>query len=186
VGTFPFVVEFNDQSSDKWGDINTYFWDFGDGSRAWGDRTFHYYTGNDGAYTVSLTVTGPGGSDTETKISYIHEPGSVLHPVIDKITRRNVYPGDRIRIIGYNFGDSQGDSILHVGGLDFSSSNPRIKLWTDTKIRIRLPVNVWDCDWFNGGAYQSRRVWVTTGDDGGEESNKKRVKVLKPDALVCE
>jgi len=177
-GTPPLLVEFNDASSEKWGSINTYFWEFGDGSTAWGDRTFHMYmTG--GAFTVSLTVTGPGGSDTKTKVNYVHETGYLpLHPVVEEIKPKKAYPGDKIAVKGYNFGATQGDSILHIAGKKFDSSNTRIKLWSDTKITVKLPVKAYDCDWFDGKSYRYRKVWVTVG---GEDSEKKRVKLLAPD-----
>jgi PKD repeat protein len=175
-----FLVEFTDQSSEKWGMINTYFWDFGDGSMAWGDRAFHMYR-SDGPFTVSLTVTGPGGSDTKTRTNYIHTPGYMpLYPVVERIKPRRPQPGDKITIIGYNFGQNQGDSVVHVNGRTFSSSNPkRIRLWTDTKIIIRLPARWYDCDWFKGKNYRFRKAWVTVG---AEDSNQKRFRLYKPDA----
>lgn len=55
------------------GSVHTWLWDFGDGtsgplnSEANPLKTYALA----GTYTVSLTVTGDGGSDTETKTSYI-------------------------------------------------------------------------------------------------------------------
>jgi PKD repeat protein/predicted secreted protein len=180
VGTPPFVVEFTGKpSSEKWGSITTYFWAFGDGSTAWGEVAYHYYTSG-GPFTVSLTATGPGGADTKTKVDLIHEPGYLpLYPVIEARNPRKAYPGDKIAIKGYNFGAEQGNSIVHINGKTFDSSSPRIRLWSDTKVKIKLPGEVaYDCDWFKGEAYRNRSVWITVE---GEDSNKKRVKVLKPD-----
>ncbi|UCD87409.1 MAG: PKD domain-containing protein, partial [Desulfobacterales bacterium] len=180
VGIPDFVVEFTDQSSEKWGIIYTYFWDFGDGSTAYGDRAFHRYT-SDGPFTVSLTVTGPGGSDTKTRTNYIHTPGyRPLYPVVERIKPRKPQPGDKITILGYNFDQDQGDSVVHVNGRTFSSSNSkRIKLWTDTKIIIRLPTRWYPCEWFKGKNYRFRKAWVTVG---AEDSNQKRFRLYKPDA----
>ena len=50
--------------------ISNYFWDFGDGAVSTETNPSHEYT-TTGSYTVTLTVTGPGGSDDETKINYI-------------------------------------------------------------------------------------------------------------------
>jgi hypothetical protein len=96
------------------------------------------------------------------------------HPVIDKILGVKE-PGLIVRVIGQNFGDTQGDSVVHIGPKTFNSSSPRIKLWSDTKIRIGLPK--YQCGWFNGQDYKYIRVWVTVD---GVDSNKKRIKVLKP------
>ncbi len=126
-------------------------------------------------YTVSPTVTGPGGSDTETKPDYIHVDPGTQTPVIDKI-RGLKEPGKIIRIIGSGFGATQGDSVVRIGPKVFGPGHTRIKLWTDTKIKIRLPK--WKCTWFKGNDFRRRNIWVTVG---GVDSNKKRRKIFKPD-----
>jgi PKD repeat protein len=66
-GEAPLTVDFDDQSS---GNITSWDWDFGDGNTS--TEQFPTNTYNDeGIYTVSLTVTGPNGSDTETKVDFI-------------------------------------------------------------------------------------------------------------------
>ncbi len=77
-GTKPLLVQFTDQST---GSITTWSWDFGDGGTSTEQSPSYEYT-DAGDYTVSLTVTGPGGGDTETKVGYIHvdEPAA---PVAD-------------------------------------------------------------------------------------------------------
>jgi PKD repeat protein len=67
-GAAPLTVNFTDQST---GQITSWSWDFGDGSISTEQNPSHTYT-DDGSYTVSLAVTGPGGSDTETKADYIN------------------------------------------------------------------------------------------------------------------
>ena len=52
------------------GDISSWSWDFGDGQTSSLVNPAHIYT-TEGTYTVSLTVTGPLGSDTEAKNGYI-------------------------------------------------------------------------------------------------------------------
>jgi hypothetical protein len=66
-GEAPLPVQFTDQST---GSIDTWSWDFGDTGTSDQADPSHTYT-EPGQYTVSLTVTGPGGSDTETKSLYI-------------------------------------------------------------------------------------------------------------------
>jgi PKD repeat protein len=65
------TVDFQDQSV---GDINRWSWDFGDGAVTLDRNPSHDYTAA-GTYTVSLTVSGPGGSDTETKVGYVTVTG---------------------------------------------------------------------------------------------------------------
>ncbi len=66
-GFAPLTVSFSDQSS---GSVNTWAWSFGDGGVNSTANPSHTYT-NAGTYSVSLTVTGPGGSNTVTKTNYI-------------------------------------------------------------------------------------------------------------------
>jgi len=66
-GAVPLTVQFTDTST---GDITTWEWDFGDsGTSALQHPVYQYAVA--GTYTGALTVTGPGGTDTETKIGYI-------------------------------------------------------------------------------------------------------------------
>ncbi len=71
-GVDPLSVVFTDFST---GTITSWLWNFGDASTSTGQEPTHVYTVV-GTYTVSLTVTGPAGSDGETKVDYI----SVVEP----------------------------------------------------------------------------------------------------------
>jgi len=66
-GNYPLTVNFTDQST---GDVSTRNWDFGDGQTGTEQNPTHLYKWG-GFYTVSLTVTGPGGTDAEVKSKYI-------------------------------------------------------------------------------------------------------------------
>jgi PKD repeat protein len=61
------AVNFTDEST---GEITDWSWDFGDGGTSTAQNPSHTYNSG-GTYTVELTVTGPGGSDTETRTDYI-------------------------------------------------------------------------------------------------------------------
>ncbi|MFC1944923.1 PQQ-binding-like beta-propeller repeat protein [Chloroflexota bacterium] len=74
------TIEFADQST---GNITYWQWDFGDGQTIDEQNPIHSYAAA-GVYTVSLTVTGPGGSDTEARIDYIS--------VIVALTRQTITP----------------------------------------------------------------------------------------------
>lgn len=68
-GTVPLEVQFTDQST---GDITDWEWDFdNDGTVDSTEQNPTHTYAAVGEYTVSLTVTGPDGSDTETKVDYI-------------------------------------------------------------------------------------------------------------------
>jgi PKD repeat protein len=66
-GEAPLTVNFTDQST---GTVVSWDWSFGDGSTSNEQNPSHTYK-NLGSYTVTLTVTGPTGSNTETKSDYI-------------------------------------------------------------------------------------------------------------------
>jgi PKD repeat protein len=76
-GKAPLTVRFNDTST---GSPTSWFWDFGDGTNATGQNPTHTYM-QAGKYTVSLTATNAGGSNTSTKKDYITVSGSVKPPV---------------------------------------------------------------------------------------------------------
>jgi serine protease len=63
----PLTVQFTDRSG---GNITSWLWDFGDGATSIGKNPVHTFQ-EPHSYTVSLTVAGPDGSDTETKTAYI-------------------------------------------------------------------------------------------------------------------
>ncbi|MBM3157283.1 MAG: PKD domain-containing protein [Chloroflexi bacterium] len=62
------TVYFTDLST---GEITSWSWDFGNGQTSTLQNPSNYYN-HDGLYAVTLTVTGPGGTDVETKPSYIY------------------------------------------------------------------------------------------------------------------
>ena len=69
-GDGPLVVQFTDNSI---GHVSSRLWDFGDGTTSTEQNPTHTYMyKNIADYTVSLSITGMGGSDTETKTNYIH------------------------------------------------------------------------------------------------------------------
>ena len=68
-GAPPLTVTFSDDST---GQIDSWQWDFGDGTPPGNEQNPVHIYQEAGTYTVSLTVTGTGGSDTETKADYIN------------------------------------------------------------------------------------------------------------------
>jgi PKD repeat protein len=71
-GVVPVVVDFTDLST---GVVDSWLWDFGDGTTSTEPSPSHEYT-EPGDYTVSLTVTNAFGSDSETKSAYIQTAGT--------------------------------------------------------------------------------------------------------------
>ena len=66
-GNAPLVVQFVDSSTNT---PTSWVWSFGDGNTSAAQNPSHTYV-IEGTYTVTLTATNSGGSDTETKAGYI-------------------------------------------------------------------------------------------------------------------
>jgi PKD repeat protein len=75
-GTAPLTVSFTDLST---GTITSWAWDFGDGGTSTQRNPVHTYQ-KQGTYKVRLTVSGPAGSNTLTKPSYIKVKKPVKKP----------------------------------------------------------------------------------------------------------
>lgn len=75
----PLSVDFTDLSS---GLIDSWDWTFGDGNTSTAENPTNIYSAP-GTYTVSLTVTGAGGADTETIINYVEVVPIPPAPVAD-------------------------------------------------------------------------------------------------------
>jgi PKD repeat protein len=84
-GEAPLTVSFTDQST---GAITDWAWDFGDGGSSVAQSPNHEYTAADD-YMVTLTVTGPGGSDSDT--TTIH-----VDPAPEAIETRGIFFTERI------------------------------------------------------------------------------------------
>ncbi len=96
-GELPLTVRF--KPSNLGGAVATYRWDFGDSSvvSVSVDSTEHIY-GKPGVYTVSLTATGPGGSDTRTKDNLITvslPPASAIKLSTASLTLDSVLVGSK-------------------------------------------------------------------------------------------
>jgi hypothetical protein len=69
-GPAPLPVQFTLQTETPAGCRTGLSWDFGDGDGSAEEAPAHVYDAP-GAYTVTLTITGPAGEDGETKVDYI-------------------------------------------------------------------------------------------------------------------
>ena len=77
-----FPVQFMDTST---GSVSSWSWDFGDGNTSTAQYPCHIYQAQ-GTYTVSLTASGPGGSNTYKRANYI-SVSSVVPGGIDQYTK---------------------------------------------------------------------------------------------------
>jgi serine protease len=68
-GFAPLTVNFTDTST---GDVTSWDWNFGDGSSSTAQNPSHMYGA--GAFMITLTVTGPGGSDSFSQPILVSDP----------------------------------------------------------------------------------------------------------------
>jgi beta propeller repeat protein len=78
-GNAPLSVSFTDNST---GQSLSWHWNFGDKTTSTDKNPVHTYK-NSGKYTVTLTVTNEGGSNTVTKTNYINVTTPLKPPVAD-------------------------------------------------------------------------------------------------------
>ena len=76
-GTAPLTVSFTDASTNS---PTSWYWTFGDGSTSTAKSPSHAYS-TAGTYTVSLTATNAGGSNTLTRTGYITVSTATVAPV---------------------------------------------------------------------------------------------------------
>jgi RHS repeat-associated protein len=81
-GNAPLTVTFTNTTT---GEATGYEWVYGDGATSVITHPTHIYTAT-GVYTVSLTATGPGGSDTLTRTNYITVTGGGPEPPVAGFT----------------------------------------------------------------------------------------------------
>jgi PKD repeat protein len=120
-GGAPLLVSFTDLSL---GTISSWAWNFGDGATSTAQNVAHTYT-TFGNFTVTLTVTGPSGSDTETKVGYIE---------VGKDTKAQTDPplngGDAEPAAGFWGRPLIGPAPLAVDFHDASIGNWGSRTWT--------------------------------------------------------
>gem|GEM_PF-1503571 len=115
-GPFPLTVAFTNLST---GDFNTCLWDFGDSQTSNLCSPPNHVYQSKGVYAVSLTVSGAGGSDIETKSGYITvyvpvsadfsaSPTSGPFPL--EVAFTNLSTGDFDTCL-WDFGDSQNSNL---------------------------------------------------------------------------
>lgn len=184
-GSPPLPVNFTDQST---GSIISWYWDFGDGSTSTVQNPSHYYN-PPGDYTVSSTVTGPGGSDTETKSAFIH----VSSPPTPTATRTPTptgtpTPADTENPVAYWISPVGNEQVHRVGseaiqlevGATDNEAVPRVRFYrwdavnewyvgigedTTAPYLMSLEASTLDYDW--------NQIFANAYDTAGNESDRK-------------
>ena len=74
-GFAPLTVNFTDTSI---GDVTSWSWNFGDNSGTNAQNPSHTYGA--GGFTITLTVTGPGGTDSFSQFILVSDPDGGGNP----------------------------------------------------------------------------------------------------------
>ncbi|HHW77384.1 MAG TPA: PKD domain-containing protein, partial [Xanthomonadaceae bacterium] len=98
-GTAPLTTTFTNTST---GTIDSYSWNFGDGSTSTAQNATHSYT-KPGTYTVKLTATGPAGTNTKTQTGYI---------TVATASTTNISG----LVAAYSFGETSGATVVDASG----------------------------------------------------------------------
>ena len=157
-GVAPLTVSFSDLSS---GAVSSWSWSFGDGGRSSAQSPSHQYA-VPGTYTVALTVTGPGGSDTET--------------AVDLITVATPPP-----VAGFGADRTSGRAPLSVQFTDTSSGAVTAWAWElgdGTRSTSANPSHVYT----SSGAYTVRLT--VTGPGGSDSETQTNLIVVAPPLVI--
>ncbi|MBK8816451.1 MAG: PKD domain-containing protein [Methylococcaceae bacterium] len=100
-GNAPLSVGFSDTST---GTINTRLWNFGDGTTSASANPNHIYN-TAGLYNISLTVTGPNGTNTKTSAGFINVTSS-----------STTIPPGQGPVAVYSFEENSGNIIADASG----------------------------------------------------------------------
>jgi PKD repeat protein len=116
-GLAPLTVQFTDLSE---GQITSWWWDFGDGASSSARHPSHVF--GPGSFDVSLTVTGPNGSDTRTRAAFVTSEDMLPHADFAADARLGFAPhtvsftdlssGD-VTLRSWSFGDGATSSALY-------------------------------------------------------------------------
>jgi PKD repeat protein len=144
-GTSPLTIQFTDSSTNI---PTSWVWSFGDGGTSTVQHPSHIYT-TAGSYTVTLTATNAGGSNTVSQASYITVTNTVASPVAS-----------------FYSAVTSGTVPLTIQFADLSSNTPTTWAWSfgdgDTST-IQHPSHIYSTT----GSYT---VTLTATNDGGSNT----------------
>ena len=162
-GTAPLTVRFTDASTNS---PTSWSWNFGDGNTTNSTvrNPVHTYL-SAGTYTVKLTATNTGGSDSETKTNYITGSAPVIAPVA-------AFTGTPI----------SGTAPLTVRFTDASTNSPTSWSWNfgdgnTTNSTVRNPVHTY----LSAGTYT---VTLTATNSAGSDGETKTGYVTVTSAVI--
>lgn len=165
-GIKPVDIELTDLSE---GDIDSWNWLFGDGGVSDQQSPTHTYT-RAGIFFVSLTVSGPGGTDIKTKTNFITIEGSV--PVADfSATPTVVEKGSEVQFTDLSTGGVTGWLWDFGDGGNSEEQNPKHAYKRNGKYNISLTASGTD-----GSDREIKTNFITVGKEKRRDEKPKRPK----------
>jgi PKD repeat protein len=138
-GLIPLQVDFTDLTT---GDVASWAWDFdNDGNTdSTAQNPSHTYS-TPGSFTVVLTATGPGGTDTETKVAYVVVSGPVVADFSASATRE--YDTTSIQFTDLSTGtiSTWAWDFDNDGNTDSTAQNPTHTFSTPGTYSVKLSVS---------------------------------------------
>jgi PKD repeat protein len=114
-GDAPLSVQFTDESTGK---ITSWAWDFdNDGTIDSTEQSPAHIYSAAGTYAVNLTVTGPGGSDDETKLTCI----TVSEPLAKPLANFTADPVQGVAPLNVQFTDTSSGTAITAYAWDFEN-----------------------------------------------------------------
>jgi len=147
-GNVPLTVNFTDQST---GSPTGWSWTFGDGGTSTAQNPSHQYT-SAGTYTVALTASNAGGSNTNTKTNYV-----------------TVTTGPPPPVANFTGSPLSGNAPLTVAFADTSTGSPTAWSWTFGDSGTSTAQNP-SHQYAAAGTYT---VSLTASNAGGSNTNTK-------------
>ncbi|MEA3276086.1 MAG: DUF4082 domain-containing protein [Pseudomonadota bacterium] len=133
MGTAPLQVGFADAST---GIISSRSWTFGDGGTSTLQNPSHTYT-KAGLYTVTLSVSGPGGVDTLTRSSYVQVEASEVAMEVGELLVNHLWQRvdfaapftDPIVVAQSLSSNGAHPAVVRVDGVDPNGFSIRVQEW---------------------------------------------------------
>lgn len=140
-GSAPLTVTFTD---DSLGNITSRSWDFGDGGSSTQANPSHTYS-SAGVYTVTLTVSGPDGTDSLARPNLINvaaaSPSTLALPPTANFSAQPLAGSAPLTVTFTNRSSSAADYLWDFGdGNTSTESNPTHTFKTPGSYQVRLSV----------------------------------------------
>jgi beta propeller repeat protein len=176
MGTSPLSVQFNDTSyfakNNTSQYVESWYWDFGDGSTSTEQNPSHTYT-EPGLYTVQLSISNSRGYDVETKMNYI---------AVYNENEQVINGGFESGLAGWSVYYDDSDAGASVENIIYQQGSKSIKLYSSSEfcrsVSVRQTVNLTGVD--------TLTYWTCTEDSYGGSDESGLAVYIDPANMVAD